>query len=388
MKTVFKNAKVILQNRVLYGGIRVEGSRITEVFEKGAEPEGGRVIDCNDLYLSPGFIDLHVHGGGGADFMDGTKESVETVLHTHARHGTTSMLPTTLSSSKEKVAQALLTIEQVQRSWTSGPRILGAHVEGNFFSPVQAGAQDPEYIFPPTKENTERILTGVSNIRRISCAPEVEHALAFAREMSGKGILMSAAHTDASYDEMEQGAENGFSHMTHLFNGCSIVHSPNYYCRAGAAESALVLENMAVELIADGRHVPRELLKLVYRMKGAERINLCTDAMCAADMPEGEYKLGALDVVIQDKVAVLKDGTSFAGSICTGDRAVRTMYQNAEVPIYEAVKMMTATPAKLIRVYEELGSITVGKYADLNLFDEEVRIRYTMINGEEYQNNL
>lgn len=388
MKTVFKNARVILPNRILYGGITVEGNRIAEVFQHDSEAAGDHVIDCGGLYLSPGFIDLHIHGGGGADFMDGTKESVETVLNTHAKHGTTSMLPTTLSSSREKVIKALQAIEQVQREWTAGPRILGAHVEGNFFSLIQAGAQDPEYIIPPTKENTEPIISCVSNIKRISCAPETENALAFAREMSKKGILVSAAHTNASYEEMEKGAENGFSHMTHLFNGCSIVHSPNYYCGAGAAESALVLEDMAVEMISDGRHVPRELLKLVYRIKGSGQINLCTDAMCAADMPEGEYKLGALDVVIRDQVAVLKDGTSFAGSVCTGDRAVRTMHKEAEVPIYEAVKMMTATPAKLIHVYEELGSISVGKYADINLFDDDVQIRYTMINGEEYQNHL
>ncbi len=156
MKTIFKNAKVILPGRVMEGGVAVEGSRIADVFQSKGDSrqleeknEDYRVIDCKGLYLAPGFIDLHVHGGGGADFMDGTKEAVETVLEAHAKHGTTAMLPTTLSSSREKVITTLKTIEQAQNEWVKGPRILGVHLEGNFFSLEQAGAQDPEYIIPP-----------------------------------------------------------------------------------------------------------------------------------------------------------------------------------------------------------------------------------------------
>jgi len=384
----FKNAKLIFPHRIVYGGIQVKGNKIHRIFEGEVVDNIGKVIDCKQMYLAPGFIDLHVHGGGGADFMDGDEAAVQTVLKAHGRHGTTSMLPTTLSSSREKVIRALQTIENAQNAWERGPRILGSHLEGNFFSMARKGAQDPAYIIPPTEENYLPLLEAVSNIKRISCAPEVENACNFAGKMSSKGILMSAAHSDAGYDDFLKGTENGFSHVTHLYNGSSYIHSPNYYCRIGICESALLLDDVSVEVIADGKHVPKELLRLIYKIKGSDKMNLCTDAMCAADMPDGNYKLGALDVFVEDEVAILTDRSSFAGSVCTGDRAVRTIYKMAELPLYEAVKMMTATPAKLIGEYDRIGSLTEGKLADFNIFDEDIRIKYTMIDGREYNNDL
>lgn len=389
MKRLFKNAKIVLTDGIMEGCVLVKDNRIEKVSAKIMDAEADETVDCRGLYLSPGFIDLHIHGGGGADFMDGREESVYTVLNTHAKYGTTSMLPTTLSSSRENVIQALKTIESVQRKWKEGPRILGAHLEGNFFSMEHKGAQDPKHIFPPTPENYLPIVNSVSNIKRISCAPEVENALNFADEMSGKGILVSAAHTNANYEEFREGVNHGFSHVTHIVNACSYLHSPNYYCGAGVFESAMLFDEVCVEVIADGRHVPKELLKLFYKVKGPERMHLCTDAMSAAAMPEdGEYKLGNLDVVIRDSVAVLKSENTFAGSVCTTDRLVRTMYHTAGVPLYDAVRMITATPAKQIGEFHRLGSIREGKLADINLFDEDINIKYTLIDGKVYQNRL
>jgi N-acetylglucosamine-6-phosphate deacetylase len=216
----------------------------------------------------------------------------------------------------------------------------------------------------------------------------VENALNFARELSRKGVLVSVAHSNAGYEEFLAGVNSGFSHVTHLFNGMSHVHSPNYYCRAGVSESALLLDEVCVEVIADGKHVPKELLKLIYKVKGPERMHMCTDAICAADMPEGEYELGGLKVVVKDQVAALKSGDSFAGSVCTTDRLVHTMYCMAGVPLQDAVRMMTVTPAKLIGEYQRLGSIHPGKLADLNIFDDDIQVKYTLINGEVFQDNL
>lgn len=388
MKRVFKNAKVILPDRIIPGYVVTEGNLITGV-ESGTPAEGAaQVIDCKGLYLSPGFIDLHVHGGGGADFMDGNEESVHKILETHGKYGTTAMLPTTLTGSRENVIRALKNIESVQKKWQGGPRILGAHLEGNFFSMAQKGAQNPQYIIPPTKDNYEPILSAVSNIKRVSCAPEVENALNFARELSSRGILVSAAHSNAGYEEFLAGVNHGFSHVTHIFNGMSHVHSPNYYCQVGVSESALLLDEVCVEVIADGKHVPKELLKLIYKVKGPERMHMCTDAMCAADMPDGEYELGGLKVVVKDQVAALKSGDSFAGSVCTTDRLVRTMCQLAGVPLVDAVRMITVTPAKLIGEYRRLGSIQPGKLADLNLFDDDIQVKFTLINGEVYKDSL
>lgn len=389
MKRLFKNAKIVLPDRIMVGSVLVKDNLIADVSPVELQADADEVIDCKGLYLSPGFIDIHVHGGGGADFMDGEETSVQTVLNTHARYGTTSMLPTTLSSSPQKVIRALLTIEEAQRKWTEGPRILGAHLEGNFFSMEHKGAQDPEFIFPPTPDRYEPIVNAVSNIKRISCSPEIENALNFAEEMSKKGILVSAAHSNANYEQFREGVNHGFSHVTHIFNGCSFVHNPNYYCSGGVVESALLFDEVCVEAIADGRHVAKELLKLLYKVKGPEKMHLCTDAMSAAAMPtDREYKLGNLDVVIRDSVAVLKSEPTFAGSVSTTDRLVRTMYHTAGVPLYDAVRMITATPAKQIGEYYRLGSIRTGKLADLNLFDENIQIKYTMIDGKEYQNYL
>jgi N-acetylglucosamine-6-phosphate deacetylase len=389
VKRIFKNAKLVLHDRIMNGCVVTQGNLIAGIYADAPDETDAVVVDCKGLYLSPGFVDLHIHGGAGADFMDGSEESVRKILAAHGKYGTTSMLPTTLTGSRETVIRALKTIETSEKNWKGGPRILGAHLEGNFFSMEQKGAQNPAYIIPPTEENYRPILDSVSNIKRVSCAPEVENALNFASELSGRGILVSAAHTVAGYEEFLAGVNHGFSHVTHIYNGMSHVHSPNYYCKAGVSESALLFDEVCVEVIADGRHVPRELLKLLYKVKGPERMHLCTDAICATDMPpEGEYMLGGLDVVVKDQVAVLKTGGSFAGSVCTTDRLVRTMVQIAGVPLHDAVRMMTATPAKQIGEYHRLGSIQPGKLADLNVFDDEIHVKYTLIDGEVYQNHL
>ena len=208
MKRLFKNARIVMTDRIMNGSVLVQGNVIAAVSPYEIQTDADDVIDCKGLYLSPGFVDIHVHGGGGADFMDGKDDSVKTVLDTHARYGTTSMLPTTLSSSPEKVIKALQTIEKAQQKWTEGPRILGAHLEGNFFSMEHKGAQDPEYIFPPTPDNYMPIVSCVSNIKRISCSPEIENALNFAEEMSRRGILVSAAHSNANYEQFLAGVNH------------------------------------------------------------------------------------------------------------------------------------------------------------------------------------
>lgn len=388
MKTILHHANVVLPDRILYhGGVEMTRDTITRVFREEDMPNDADAVyvDCGLHYLSPGFIDLHIHGGGGADFMDGDARAIQTVLAAHARHGTTSFLPTTLSASRESVVKALRAIERYQRERTTGPRILGAHLEGNFISLHQKGAQDSAYIYPPLKENYEPILSCVENIRMISCAPELEGACDFAALMKKRGIVMSVAHSDADYEAFMRGVESGFSHVTHIYNGNSWLNSPYYYCQIGVCESALLEKDVYVEVIADGKHLPWQLLKLIYQIKGADRINLCTDAMRAACMPEGAgYKLGALDVVIEDGVAVLADRSSFAGSVCTSDHAVRTMVRNAGVPLYDAVKMMSATPARIIGAFDRIGSIAAGKKADLILFDEEIAIHDIWIDGERY----
>ena len=389
MKKILLNAKVILPDRILQnGGVEIENGIITRVFEKNDFNQSIKNrLDCRGFYLSPGFIDIHLHGGGGADVMDGTEESVKKVLNAHAKYGTTSFLPATLSASPEDVIKALRAVEKVQKSRKHGPKILGAHLEGNFFSMAFKGAQDPKYIFPPTKKNYEPIVSSVSNIKMISAAPELENACEFAKEMSSRGILMSCAHSSATYEEFTRGVENGFTHITHIYNGNSLIASPLYYCHIGASEAALLYDHVTVEVISDGKHLPKELLRLIYKIKGPDFMNLCTDAIRATCMPPGNYMLGGLEVTVDDGVAFLTDRSSFAGSVCTGDRAVRTAHE-AGIPLQDAVKMMTVTPARLLNMYDHMGSISAGKAADINLLDENLHVKYTLIDGEVYNDTM
>jgi N-acetylglucosamine-6-phosphate deacetylase len=382
MKTLFNGRVITPYGVVPNSGLVVKGKTITRVFTGGDFEKTGELIDCRGNYISPGFIDIHLHGGGGVDVMDGTAQAIETIACTHARFGTTSFLPSTLSSSRDKVLKALDAIHAARIKRVKGANILGAHLEGNYFSMKQKGAQNPAYIIPPVKEEYEEILARTGDIRMVSCAPEIKGGLAFARDLSSRGILMSVAHSDATYEEFEQAMEAGFSHVTHIYNGNSWLTSPYYYCRIGVCEAALLMDNVTVEVIADGKHLPPKLLELIYKIKGADRMNLCTDAIRAAAMPEGEYELGGLPIVVEDGVGVLMDRSSFAGSVCTGDRAVRTMVQEANVPVVDAVKMMSATPARLIGVYGEKGSLAEGKDADINIFDDNINILGTLIEGE------
>ena len=391
MKKALFNANLVLFDRIMYNaGIEITDGIISKIFSDCDYDENCHAIDCEGNYLSPGFIDIHVHGGGGSDFCDGTEDAVEKAIRTHAEYGTTSFLPTTLSLAQNQLITSLQMIEKVQKKRTVGnPRIFGSHMEGNFFSLQMKGAQDTKYFFPPTKENYMPLLSCVDNIKMISCAPELENGLEFAREMVKKGIIMSVAHSDATYEEYIRAIECGYNHVTHIYNGNSLIHDFKYYCKIGICEAALMFGNVFVEVIADGKHLPKELLRMIYQVKGADMMNLCTDAMGAVGMPEGTiFRLGELEAIVEDGVASLLDRSTFASSVCTSNRAVRTMYKDAGIPLYDAVKMMTATPARILGEFGDIGSITVGKVADINVFDEELNIKYTLIDGEEYNNNF
>ncbi|MBD0299828.1 MAG: N-acetylglucosamine-6-phosphate deacetylase, partial [Nitrososphaera sp.] len=347
-------------------------------------------------YISPGFIDIHVHGGGGHDLMDGSEEAFLKIAETHAQYGTTAMFPTTLTSEKEDLLHTLQLYEQANKKNTKGAQLLGMHLEGPYFAMSQRGAQDPRYIRDPDPAEYKDVIAHSSSIKRWSAAPELKGAIAFGKYITSKGILAAVAHTDAVYEEVLEAFENGYTLATHLYSAMSGVTRRNAFRYAGVIESAFLLDEMDVEIIADGVHLPAPLLKLVYKIKGTDRIALITDAMRAAGIPEGESILGnlknGLKVIVEDGVAKLPDRTSFAGSVATADRLVRTMVQMAGVPLTESVRMMTSTPARIMKVDKAKGSLIEGKDADIVLFDEDIDIKLTMIKGrivyeKEHANN-
>jgi N-acetylglucosamine-6-phosphate deacetylase len=380
------NAKIITPNRIVdNGSLLVENGRIRAVSDREIDAPADQIIDAKGKYLAPGFIDIHVHGGGGHDFMDNTQTAFLEIAELHARHGTTAFTPTTLSCERDALLKTLQLYEQANPLNKKGAAFIGMHIEGPYFSMEQRGAQDPRYIRLPDTDEYKEVLKQSSIVKRWSAAPELKGAIEFGQYLKTKGILPAIAHTDAIYEEVLEAYENGYTHVTHFYSCMSGVSRRNAFRYAGVIESAYLLDGMTVEIIADGIHLPSPLLKLIYKIKGPDKIALITDAMRAAGMPPGESILGGLDnglkVIVEDNVAKLPDRSAFAGSVATTDLLVKNMISLADVPITDAVKMMTNTPATIMGVADRKGSLVVGKDADLVIFDKDINIFTTIIGG-------
>jgi N-acetylglucosamine-6-phosphate deacetylase len=368
------------------GSVLVKDGIISEVSEFNLDVPDAIVLDAGGRYIAPGFIDIHVHGGGGYDFMDNTVEAFLEIAKTHVRFGTTALFPTTLTGSTEDILKTLETFERAAPLNDSGAQLLGVHLEGPYFAMNQRGAQDPRWIRDPDPKEYEYIVSRSNSIKRWSAAPELKGAIPFARYLKSRGILVSLAHTDAIYEEVIEAFENGYTLATHLYSGMSGVTRRNAYRYAGVIESAFIIDDMNVEVIADGKHLPAPLLKLIFKIKGPDKIALITDAMRAAAMPPGESVIGnlhtGLKVIVEDGVSKLPDRSSFAGSVATADRLVRTMISMAGVSLTDAIRMITQTPAAIMNIADRKGSLTVGKDADIVIFDENIVIHTTMVNGK------
>ncbi|MDP2337968.1 MAG: N-acetylglucosamine-6-phosphate deacetylase [Bacteroidota bacterium] len=389
-KIKIHNGKILTPYRIIHGTVIVEGGRIKEVAEGDIDVPEALVIDAKGQYIAPGFIDIHVHGGGGHDFMDGTENAFLKVAETHAKYGTTGLMPTTLTSELDELYNTLELYKQADRNNKKGAQFLGMHLEGPYFSLKQRGAQDPRYIRNPDPKEYMDILSRSSDIKRWSAAPELDGAIEFGNHLRSKGILVAMAHTDAIYEEALVAFEAGFTLATHFYSCMSGVSRRDCFRYAGVIETAYLLDEMDVEIIADGVHLPAPLLKLIYKIKGPDRIALITDSMRAAGMPPGDSILGSkhngLKVLVEDGVAKLPDRTSFAGSVATCDRLVRTMINMADVPLLEAVKMATQTPANILGIGSTKGSLISGKDADIIIFDENINVSTTIVHGRVIYN--
>lgn len=386
MNTKIINSRAITPHRIIDScSILVVDGKIVDIRQGDIDAPDAEVFDAEGCYVSPGFIDLHVHGGGGHDFMDNTVEAYLAIAETHARYGTTALCPTTLTAEKADLLKTLEVYEHATRRNNQGAQFVGLHLEGPYFALNQRGAQDPKYIRDPDPSEYREILAASPHIRRWSAAPELPGALEFGRYLRLQGVLAAVAHTDAIYEEVVAAVENGYTLATHLYSGMSGVTRRECFRYAGVIEAAYLLDEMDVEIIADGIHLPASLLKMVYKFKGAHRTALITDAMRGAGMPSGESILGnkdtGLKVIIEDGVAKLPDRSSFAGSVATADRLVRNMVQLAGVSLPEAIQMITATPARIMGMQDKKGSLTIGKDADMVIFDEQLTIKSTIVNG-------
>lgn len=387
-----KNGKIIGDEILTGKNLYLYKGKIAAVTAQELPAE--EVIDVQGAYIAPGFIDIHTHGAGGFDFMDGSLEAVKGAAAAHLRHGTTTLLPTTLSYGMDSVEQAIAQVWQAAGD-ESLPNLPGVHLEGPYFSPRQAGAQDPRFLSAPKQEEYEGLLHRWDGfIRRWSFAPELPGAAEFCRALTAHGVAPSVGHSDAEYSDVLRAYEAGCKTVTHLYSGMSTIVRKNAYRVLGVVESAYLLEDMMVEVIADGCHLPPELLRLVYRQKGPERICLVTDSMRGAGMPDGLSMLGRLQdgvpCVIEDGVAKLPDRSAFAGSVATFDRLVRVMHREVGVPLTDCAKMASTVPARVLGLQSHKGRIAEGYDADLVVFDEDITVWQVFVsrNGRVVRHDL
>lgn len=382
MKTIIKNAKIVLDDKVLEGNCVVENGEIVYVGSEFLSADS--VIEANGKYLLAGFVDIHCHGGNGFDFMDASPEEMLEISKFHLLHGTTTLYATTMSDEMKFIEKCLQNYKEL---YNNGNLLTlnGVHLEGPYLSPSECGAQDTKKMSKPSVKEASELLEKYPFIKRFSVAPELEGAYQLSAFAKDKGVVMAIAHTAADFDDVIEAIDNGYTLTTHLYSGMHGVYRKNAYRTAGAVEGALFDDRMDVEIIADGKHLPDGLLKLIYKCKGDSRICLVTDAMRGSGLSDGrETVLGRMEdgvkCIIEDGVAKLPDRTSFAGSVATTDRLVRTML-NIGIDIVSVSKMASKTPARVMGLNDR-GTIEIGKRADLVILDENYKVDKVIFNGE------
>ena len=386
MTTLFKNAKVILEDRVIFGALLVDGDKIAEIYETAApESTADEVIDCEGNYLSPGFIDLHVHGGDGGYFMSGEIAQIDAACKLHLKHGTTTMTPAISAAPKDVIIKSFTGVTEYEKTETVRPDFIGLYLEGPYLAPTACGAIPAGYIRNPDKEEYLDLLKRFPNIVRWGLAPELPGAIEMVEEMTKRGVRTSIAHTEAYYDDACKARAAGLDSITHFYSLTPTVRRINAYRHSGVIEFGYLYDDIFVEVIADGKHLPESLLKLIYKIKGSDRIMLVTDGISASGVEEDDgkqyYSQMGKPIVVEDGVAKVPSREVFAGSIATTDRLVRTMVNLAEVPMWEAVKMASATPARYFGIFDKKGSIAKGKQADLVIFNDDVRVSKVFVGG-------
>lgn len=385
----FLGGTVILEDRLLPAArVTAVNGRIAAIdTDTGGDDDVS--IDLEGGFLAPGFVDLHVHGGDGSDFMDGTETAFRTICKAHARHGTTSLLPTTTVASHEQHMAFLKTCQKLKHGDTGSARILGAHFYGPYFAYEARGAHPAAGIRPPVPHEYDQYLAFADSIVTATVAPELPGAEDFVRACRAKGVRCTTGHSHATFEQMEAAVGWGVQHIDHIFCAMSdrarLRQTQTYPMRGGVLEATLYFDELTTEIIADGKHLQRELLLLAYKIKGPEKLALVSDCSRALDMPDGPYLIGPLDggepMLKADGVGLLPSGVALASSVVGMDHCVRTFRELTGVPLEVAVRMASLTPARIAGWDREIGSIAVGKRADFVVFDKNLNVRQVYRDG-------
>jgi len=396
---LFQNAQAVLEDRVLENArVVVDGDRIVAVgrAEDVSAPDNAEQVDLHGAYLAPGFVDLHVHGGAGSDFMDGTEDAIRTAVGCHTRHGTTTIFPTTTTGSPDQITAMLTASRTVRDTWKpeQGARIGGVHFYGPYFAPDKAGCHSQAGCRPP-EANEYRAAFDLDIVRIATCAAELPGAEAFYDECARRGYFITCGHSNSDWAEMARGYAAGLRHVDHFWCVMSSVASLRDRfgtpMRAGMEQFVLAHDEMSTEVIADGCHLSPELLDFAYRMKGVRRLCLVTDASRAVDMPPGRYRFGPetdgewFESDGQVGFDPVQGPQKLASSAAGMDRMVRTMAAATSAPLADVIRMASLTPAERVGISSEVGSLAVGKRADLVVMTENLQAARVFVAGVEYQ---
>jgi N-acetylglucosamine-6-phosphate deacetylase len=350
-------------------------------------PDGARRVDARGLVAAPGFVDLHVHGGRGADFMDATDDAFRVSGEYHAAGGTTAYLPTTATESPEGILACIDAAARCRDQRLGGVRILGVHVEGPYLAPTKHGCHDPGFVRRPSPAENRAFLDRAPIIRRITLAPELPGAMEFIRDCARAGIVPSGGHSEATLDQTIEALDAGMTMITHLYSAMSTIVKKGPFRVPGMLEATLLDDRLATELIADLKHVNRDLLRLALKSKAERSVCFVTDAMRGAGMPDGTYAFGSArgtKAVVEDGVARNLENTGFASSTVRMIDLVRNAVETVGLDLESAVRRASLVPATIAREAGRLGSLEPGKAADVVLLAERPRleVRLTVVGGD------
>lgn len=364
------------------GSVLINDGRILEITNSDLAVIGATVIDAKGMFIVPGFVSMHCHGGGGHDFTEGTTEAFKEAVTAHLKHGSTTIFPTLSSTTFENIRLAAATCDQLMAE-DADTTIMGLHIEGPYLNENMAGTQWKEFLKNPDPEEYKALVESTKCIKRWDISPELPGAHDFARYMTSKGILTAITHTEAEYQEIKDAFAAGFTHAAHFYNAMPGFHKRREYKYEGTVESVYLMDDMSVEVIADGVHLPATILKLVYKVKGVEKTCLVTDSLKFAGYT-GET-INDPNYVIENGVCKWADRQTLAGSIATADVLVQTMVKKAGIPLEDAVRMASETPARLTGIADSKGTLEKGKDADIVILDNDVNVRCVFTKGKEVE---
>ncbi|CEN26031.1 N-acetylglucosamine-6-phosphate deacetylase [[Clostridium] sordellii] len=371
MKAII-NGKILLRNEILEGKNIIFDDKIINITDE--IPKDCEIIDANNNFVSPGLIDIHIHGNMGKDTMEGTDEAIDTISKSIARHGVTSYLPTTMTMDEESITKALESIKRGMNRNIKGAKVIGAHLEGPFINKIYKGAQNGSYIVNPSYELVKKY---EDVIKVITYAPEEDKNLEFTKDIKrNTNIVLSIGHSAATFIEARDAIRLGASNITHTFNGMTGLNHRD----PGVVGAALTTDTYC-EFICDTIHITKDLFQFILDSKTKDKVVLITDSMEAGGLEDGTYSLGGQAVIVKDGAARLESG-SLAGSVSSLNSMVRNFYKNTNLKLNEAVHLASLNPARSIGIDEYKGSLDIGKDADIAIFDENLNCKMTISSGE------